>query len=36
MDGNLGLNYGKFDIFEGNYDSEVEEEDDYSDRSDSF
>lgn len=27
VDDNLGLNYGKFEIFEGNYDSEMEDED---------
>lgn len=30
LDDDLGLNYGKFEIFEGNYDSEMEDED-YSD-----
>lgn len=31
LDGNLGVNYGQFEVFEGTYDSELDEEDDDSD-----
>ncbi|ONI28364.1 hypothetical protein PRUPE_1G139700 [Prunus persica] len=31
LDGNLGVNYSQFEVFEGTYDSELDEEDDDSD-----